>query len=209
MGIHFDIGELVGEKRSISVRGFVKKLSPIIKTPKVSYFHGELTDGSRIIRFACFQESKREILRLFQESGITIVILNCHVKASEFTGELEIQFCYASSVIAATEQLPICNEKPLIIAISDVLTQAGISEDVHIRGRCIFKEPPKTVQLKGEPCQVFSSLIFDGSGEIDVQQWREDTIPMEKPFEATFLRLKDWKDKRYLTVTQFSQIKIL
>ena len=74
-----------------TVHGIVASLSPVKSGPAKKYYRGVLADNDKSIPFVAFSHRNAEppghdLLQAFREKGDPVIIGNCEVKTSNFTG---------------------------------------------------------------------------------------------------------------------------
>lgn len=187
---------------SAIVHGVVTHVSPVKVSKKGNnYFHGEVSDGKKALRFVGFVPRQQEQLKEYQRSRRSVEMRNIQVKPSlRDTSKKEILVKGTSKISPSTQEfdttgLDFHANEGIRIFLSDVngiepLTIVTVLVKVF---RC---EKPITLGTK----QKQDILVSDTTDQGVVQLWEENIGMLQegRSYQLTNFRVVEYEQRRYL-----------
>lgn len=200
---------------STNVHGvFVGAVSPV-KTgksnSKVKYFEGQLSDGSKTVRFVSFEPNLRRQIEAAQENGSAVQLKNCAVKRNR-QQDLEVLASTQTKILNSPKKFKIgenvlkefeegkCSEMSTLEELNNVAELQGVT----VSGKVVSLFPIEEVTMKssGKVLRKRDLMLADKTAVFRCVAWENHIELLEEDYSYRMSNatVKSFNGGKYLSI---------
>ena len=206
---------------STNVEGvFVGTLSPVKtgrKNSNVKYFEGQLSDGSKTVRFVSFEPKLRPQIQEAQGKSAAVLLKNCAVKRNREQA-LEVQVNSQTVITNSPTKFKI-DEKAIkesesreVTTLED-LNDIAEHQSVSITGKVTSLFPVEKITIKstGKELKKRDLFLSDHTAVYRCVAWESDIDVLQESnsYKITNATIRTFNGDKYLSIGQTSEIAII
>ena len=206
---------------SANVHGvFVGALSPVKSSrnnTKMKYFEGQLSDGSKTVRFVSFEPKLRQQIEEAHEKCSSIALRNCAVKRNR-QQDLEVLVSSQTKIHSSPKKFKIDDKvikefeeaKCSGIAALEELNDVAEHQSVAVSGKVVSMSPIEQINVKsnGKVLRKRDFLLADSTAVHRCVAWESDIELLQEKdsYRMTNATVRSFNGEKYLSIGQHCEI---